>query len=78
MPEINIDLNGVLKFLSKLNPRKAAGPDSIKPIVLKELRVEIVPVICLLFQRSLHTGQLPVEWTKAQVCLLLKKGDKSA
>ena len=41
MPEINIDLNGVLKLLSKLKPGKAAGPDLFKPIVLKELRVEI-------------------------------------
>ena len=28
MPEIKIDLNGVLKLLSNLNPDKAAGPDS--------------------------------------------------
>ena len=70
MPEINIDLNGVLKLLSKFNPGKAAGPDSTKPIVLivlKELRVETVPVVCLLFERSLQTDQLPVEWTNAQV-----------
>ena len=45
MPEINIDLNGVLKLLSKLYPGKAAGSDLNKPIVLKELRVEIAPVI---------------------------------
>ena len=38
MPEINIDLNGVLKLLSKLNPGKAAGPDLIKHIVLKEIK----------------------------------------
>ena len=57
MPEINIDLNEVLKLLSKLNPGKAAGPDLIKPIVL---RVEIAHVICLLFERSFQTGQLPV------------------
>ena len=77
MLEINIDLNGVLKLLSELNPGKAAWPNLIKPIVLKELRVEIAPVICLLFERSLQTGQLPVEWTKAQICPLFKKGDKS-
>ena len=53
------DLNRFLKLLSKLNPGKSAWPDLIKPIVLKELRVEIAPVICLLFDRSLQTGQLP-------------------
>ena len=34
MPKINVDLNGVLKFLLKVNPGKAAGPDSVKHIVL--------------------------------------------
>ena len=64
MPEINIDLDGGLKLLSKLNPVKAAGPDLIKPIVLKELRVAIAPVICLLFERSLQTGELPADGLK--------------
>ena len=36
MPEFKIDLNGVLKLLSNLRPDKAAGPDSIKPVVLKQ------------------------------------------
>ena len=41
MPEIKIDENGILKVLSNLKVDKAAGPDDIKPIVLKELRKEI-------------------------------------
>ena len=77
MPEIFIDPNGIIKLLANLNPNKAAGPDSIKPIILKELRLEIAPVICLLFEKSLKTGLLPSEWTKAQVCPLCKKGDKT-
>ena len=35
MSEIKIDLIGVLKLLSNLKPDNAAGPDSIKPVVLK-------------------------------------------
>ena len=58
MPEIKIDLNGVLKVLSNLKPDRAAGPDCIKPVVLKQLKMEIVPVICLLFEKTLQTGQL--------------------
>ncbi|MCG7865188.1 MAG: hypothetical protein JAY74_02330 [Candidatus Thiodiazotropha taylori] len=77
MPEIRIDLNGILKLLSQLKPDKAAGPDSIKPVVLKQLKMEIAPVICLLFEKTLQTGQLPSEWKKAQVCPLFKKGDKT-
>ena len=64
MPEIKIDLNGVLKLLSNLKPDKGVGPDSIKPVVLKQLKKEIAPVICLLFEKTLQTGQLPSDWKK--------------
>ena len=66
-----------LKLLSNLKPDKATGPDSIKPVVLKQLKMEIAPVICLLFEKNLQTGQVPSEWKKVQVCPLLKKGDKT-
>jgi hypothetical protein len=56
---------------------KAAGPDMIKPIVLKELRHEILDIVSLIFKRSLNTGQLPSDWTKANVAPLFKKGDTS-
>lgn len=63
MPEIHIDFNGIIKLLANLNPNKATGPDSNKPIILKKLRLDIAPVISLLFEKSLETGQIPVEWT---------------
>ena len=77
MPEICINLNGIIKLLSNLRTDKAAGPDEIRPIVLKELRLEIAPIIQLIFERSLVTGELPSEWTKANVTPIFKKGDKS-
>ena len=40
MPDIDISVNGVLKLLQGLNPSKAAGSDTIKPVVLKELANE--------------------------------------
>ena len=76
MPEIFIDLNGALNLLTNLKPDKAAEPDKIKPGVLKELRHVVAPIICLLFERSLATGQIPSGWTKATVSPLFKKGDK--
>ena len=42
--------------MSNLKTDEAAGPDMIKPIVLKELRDEITSFI--LFQKSLTTGQV--------------------
>ena len=69
-------LNGKLKLLSNLKPDKAAGPDSIIPVVLKQLKTDIAPVICLFFEKTLQTGQLPSDWKKAQVCPLFKKATK--
>ena len=77
MPEIDISLNGLLKLLHNLTPGKAAGPDKLKPLLLRELRDEIAPIIKVIFDRSLQTGKLPADWTKANVMPVFKKGDKS-
>ena len=45
MPDLEISLNVILKFLKNLKPEKAAGPDQLKPSLLKELTDEIAPII---------------------------------
>ena len=73
MSDIIIDSNGILKVLANLKTDKASGPDEIKPIVLKELGNEISPVIQIIFEKYLQTGQLPKDWTTARVSPLFKK-----
>ena len=77
MPDIPLSENGILKLLKDLNPHKAAGPDELKPLVLKELREEIAPMLRVIFQRSIETGRVPKDWNDANVCPLFKKGDKN-
>ena len=79
MPNISISLAGIHKLLSNLNTTKAAGPDAIKPVVLKTLIDQIAPIFKLqvIFQQSLNSGQIPSDWKKASVTTLFKKGDKS-
>ena len=76
MPEIEFGLNGVLKLLASLKPDKATGPDDIKPVILKELRREIAPVVKTVFEKSLETGTLPKDLVSARVSPIFKKGDK--
>ena len=76
MPDFNITVNGVTKLLKNLKPHKAAGPDSIRPLILKELHLEISPILTLIFQRSLDTGEVPDEWRQANVAPIYKKGPK--
>ena len=77
MPEISISVSGVQKLLSNLQTGKACGPDNIKPIVLKNLSVQIAPLVTRIFKKSLDSGTVPSDWIKANVTPLFKKGDKS-
>lgn len=77
---VKLSLFSLLRILLDFDTRQANWfhpTDSVKPIILKEFRLEIDSVICLLFEKSLENGQIPVEWTKAQVCPFSKKGHKT-
>ena len=77
MNDIAVSKDGVIKLLKGLNPSKALGPDELHPRVLKELATELGPVFAHLFQQSIDTGEIPKEWSLANVCPLFKKSDRS-
>ena len=68
MNDIAVSKNGVIKLLKGLNPSKALGPDELHPRVLKELATELGPVFAHLFQQSIDTGEIPKEWSLANIC----------
>ena len=76
MPPINITEEGIRKRLNQLNPHKAAAPDRISPIVLKELADVISPVLTRIFRASLSHGKTPDAWREAHVTPVFKKGEK--
>ena len=73
MDEIVVTKEGVTKLLKSLNPSKALGPDELHPRVLKELAKELEPVFAHLFQQSINTGEIPKEWSLANICPLSRK-----
>ena len=73
MNDIAVSKDGVIKLLKGLNPSKALGPDELHPRVLKELATELGPVFAHLFQQSINTGEIPKEWSLANICPLFKK-----
>ena len=77
MDEIVVTKEGVTKLLKGLNPSKALGPDELHPRVLKELAKELGLVFAHLFQQSINTGEIPKEWSLANISPLFKKGDSS-
>ena len=67
---------GVFRLLDKINVTKASGPDGLPGRLLQALAQELAPVLCFIFEQSLHTGDLPTDWTRANVAPVFKKGSK--
>ena len=75
--DIGIHTPGIEKLLKDLNPNKAAGVDDISlPQILKELSHELAPILSVIFQASLDSGQLPEDWRNANVSPIYIKGDR--
>ena len=74
---LKITKNGIIKQLEKLNPRKAIGPDLIPTTIIKEHREIIAPMLTHLFQQSIDNGSVPMDWKKANICAIFKKGDRT-
>ena len=78
MGNIIVSVSGISKLLSNLNPSKASGPDQIP---LYELTISgnvISPVLQVIYQSSLDTGELPLDWKHALVSPVYKKGSRSS
>ena len=67
---------GVFKLLDKIDVSKASGPDCIPGRILQNLAQELAPVLHFIFEQSLNTGDIPAEWTLANVAPIFKKGSK--
>jgi hypothetical protein len=75
--DINITNTGVEKLLKNLNPHKAAGPDNIRPMVLKELASEISPILSIIYNVSIKASEIPNDWRSAVITPAFKKGQKN-
>ena len=73
---LSITLKGVQKLLEKINISKAAGPDLIPGTMLNMLAAELAPIVHAIFTQSLDTGELPRDWSMANVAPIFKKGNR--
>ena len=73
---LSITLKGVQKLLEKIDISKAAGPDLIPGSMLNMLAPELAPIVHAIFTQSLDTGELPRDWSLANVAPIFKKGNR--
>ena len=66
-----------MKLLKELKPQKAPGPDCITATILKTCAEQVAPLLQRIFHSSLDTGELPLDWQKANVSPIFKTGNKS-
>ena len=73
---IEFNAEEVYNELRTLNCGKACGPDLLPSRLLKLGAEFIAPSLTHLFQLSLSSGELPLDWISANVVPVHKKGDK--
>ncbi|EDO29523.1 predicted protein, partial [Nematostella vectensis] len=73
---IQLSVEGVRAALASVDPRKARGTDNIPSAVLKICADELAPSLCVLFNKSLELGKLPVEWKNSLIVPIFKKNRK--
>ena len=73
MDDIVVTKEGVTKLLKDLNHSNALCPDELHPRVRKEMATELGPVFDHLFQQSIDKGEIPKEWSLANMCPLFKR-----
>jgi len=75
---LTITTNGIASLLCGLDMHKACGPDRIYPRLLKETAHNVAPMLTMLYQASLKQHKVPLDWKKALVAPVFKKGNRAS
>ena len=76
IPDVDIQIEGVIKLLQELDSHKATGPDSIPANLLKQTAMQTAPLLALIFKASVVRGKLPDDWKLAYITPIFKKGNR--
>ena len=75
--DINITEEQIVKKLKKLKVNKSPGPDSVHPRVINELAETLSVPLVIIYNTSIRTKTLPMDWKHANVSVIFKKGSKT-
>jgi hypothetical protein len=66
----------VCNQLRKLKVGKAPGIDGVVPKVLVECADVLRKLLWIIYNLSLQTGRVPIDWKRAKVTAIFKNGSK--
>ena len=72
-PILPMDVERQTKLLKS---NKASGPDGLPPGILKILPEQWILLLATLFNNIFYSATYPLDWTKAKLVTIYKKGDK--
>ena len=74
--DVTFSANDVYDLICATDPSKSSGPDNIPGRLYKEGAQGIAEPLAKLFNLSMSSGQLPRDWTRANITPVFKKGSK--
>ena len=74
--DIDFNIDKIRDILRNIDCDKAQGPDNIHGIILKTCSNSLARPLLILFELIYNTGILPIEWKRANVVPVYKKGGK--
>ena len=75
MPDIFITTQGIENLINDFKIHKASGPDALSPWILEETSNIIALILQIIFQATLHSGRVPINWTTAFVTPIKKSNN---
>lgn len=76
MSEILITPEGISKLINSLKLSSSAGCDFINSKLLKGTLILSSEILCIIFNQSLRTGEIPDDWKKGQIIPTFKTGNR--
>ncbi|XP_076038579.1 uncharacterized protein LOC143023832 [Oratosquilla oratoria] len=74
---LEITSNEVKAAIKRMKNGKSAGCDGLPAEIFKEAEETLLPYLVSMFNAAYKTATVPAEWSKALICPIFKKGDRT-